>query len=71
MENFFDEFSKNLKPINVHFEELIAWENSVFGYDSGVMVLKAEKTNELALFYYDKDEIKPGTYYCYKRVTLK
>ena len=27
--------------------------------------------NELALFYYDSDEIKPGTYYCYKRVKLK
>jgi len=26
--------------------------------------------NELALFYYDSDNIEPGTYYCYKRVNL-
>ena len=133
-EEFFDDYSKTVKAVNVHFEKLITWENSVFGYDSGVMVLRAEKTeelanmhqelnhqleekfgtcqaafdgaeyqfhmtiaiggksysnyekiyeelrkrdlnfnsifNELALFYYDSDEIKPGTYYCYKRVNL-
>ena len=133
-ENFFDEYSKTLKPVSIHFKELIAWENSVFGYESGVLVLKVEKTkelsfihqdlnskleekfgtcnasfdgdayqfhmtiaiggkpyseyekvlselkkkdlkfttvfNELALFYYDSDNIEPGTYYCYKRVNL-
>jgi 2'-5' RNA ligase len=133
-EIFFDKYSKRLKPVNVHFEELVTWESKIFGYDSGVMVLKAEKTeelvnlhqdlnyqleekfgsckadfdgdeyqfhmtiaiggntfsvyekvleefrkreldfntnfNELALFYYDDDDIKPGTYYCYKRVSL-
>jgi 2'-5' RNA ligase len=134
-EEFFDEYSKTLRSVNVHFEELVSWKNSVLGYDSGVMVLRVEKTeelanmhqelnkqleekfgtckadfdgdkyqfhmtiaiggksyseyekvleelrkkeldfntvfNELALFYYDSDEIKPGTYYCYKRVNLK
>lgn len=135
VEEFFDEFAEGLKPVNIHFENLVAWKNSVFGYDSGVMVFKAEKTeelaclhqelnsklkekfgeckavfdgdeyqfhmtiaiggkpygyyesvlgelqkreqsfdglfNELALFYYDGDEIEPGRYFCYKCVSLK
>ena len=40
VEEFFDKYSKILKSVNVHFEELVAWENSVFGYDSGVRHMK-------------------------------
>lgn len=133
-ENFFDQYSKTIKPVSIHFKELVTWENSVLGYDSGVLVLRVEKTeelslmhqelnnkleekfgscsasfdgeayqfhmtiaiggkpfsdyekvflelknknlnfttvfNELALFYYDNDNIEPGTYYCYKRVRI-
>jgi 2'-5' RNA ligase len=134
IEKFFDEFASKLKPANVHFDEVVTWENAVFGYDSGVIALHVEKTqelsnihkelnnqlekrfglcpaafdgdpyqfhmtiaiggapfkqykatgeilkerdidsstvfSELALFYYDKDDIQPGTYFCYKRVRL-
>ena len=135
VEDFFDEYASKLKPVELHFEELVSWENNVFGYDSGVIALRAEKTeelvnlhnelnrkleesfgacpavfdgdeyqfhmtiaiggapfseykkvgeelrkkdfnfrgvfNELALLYYDSDDYRPGTYYCYKRMTLK
>ena len=134
VEAYFDEFVSSLGPVKVHFEEVIIWPNRIFGYDSGVMVLKAEKSKELidlhkrlnseleerfgsspadydgdayafhmtlaiggrsfedyqkayelldkkiydldtvfdqmALLYYDNDDITPGTYFCYKRVSL-
>lgn len=50
-ENFFDEYSKTIEPVSIHFQELIAWENSVFGYESGVLVLKAEKTKQLSAMH--------------------
>jgi len=48
-ESFFDAYSKILKPVTIHFKELIAWPNSVFGYESGVLVLKAEKNKGIIL----------------------
>jgi 2'-5' RNA ligase len=134
IEEFFDTFAKSLTPIKVKFENMVAWPSSVFGYESGVLVLQAEKSieinaiqerlnkelderfgacpaehdddytfhmtitiggssfstyekalidlgkvesafeaefNELGLLYYDDDSFKPGTYCCYKRVSLQ
>jgi len=134
IEEFFDTFTKSLSPIKVKFEKMVAWPSSVFGYESGVLVLQAEKSievnaiqaslnnelyekfgecpaghdddytfhmtiaiggssfstyekvlvefgkvesafetefNELGLLYYDDDSFKPGTYCCYKRVSLQ
>jgi 2'-5' RNA ligase len=50
-EKFFDKYSKQLRPVEVHFKELIAWKSSVFGLESGVLVLKAEKTRELSMLH--------------------
>lgn len=132
IEKYFDEFVKTLKPLTVKLKYLKCFPNSVFGYDSGVMMMVAEKSNELVelhsrlnieleerfggctadfdgdeytfhmtiaiggkpfedyqkaltllgqkeynmevafnqlgLLYYDDDSIKPGTYFCYKKI---
>lgn len=47
IERYFDEFVSTMKPISVNFEEITLWPSKVFGYDSGVMVIQAEKTKEL------------------------
>jgi 2'-5' RNA ligase len=134
IEQYFDEFVKTLKPVTVKLEHLICLPNNVLGYDSGVMMMVAEKSNELAelhcrlnreleerfgcchadydgdeykfhmtialggkpyedyqkaldllskkkfnsevvfdqlgLLYYDDDNIKPGTYFCYKKAVF-
>lgn len=132
-EEFFDEFSKKVKEVNIRFKKLKVYPSNVFGYDSGCMSIEVEKTkeldilqktlfenledrfgpcpadhdeeymfhmtiaigganyeayekaygeikdkdynkeyifNRLGLFYYDDENIKPGTYFCYKIVTL-
>lgn len=47
IERYFDEFAGTIKPVSVKFTEVALWPSKVFGYDSGVMVIKAEKTEEL------------------------
>lgn len=47
IERHFDEFASTLNPITVKLTEVALWPSKVFGYDSGVMVIKAEKTKEL------------------------
>ena len=47
IERYFDEFASTIKPITVNFTEVALWPSKVFGYDSGVMVIKAEKSDEL------------------------
>ena len=47
-EKYFDEFVKTLKPLKVKLKYLDCLPCSVFGYDSGVMMMVAEKSNELA-----------------------
>lgn len=47
-ESFFDQFAKSIKPINIKFTHITMYPSSVFGYDSGCMVLCVEKTKELA-----------------------
>ncbi|MFV0399478.1 MAG: 2'-5' RNA ligase family protein [Oscillospiraceae bacterium] len=134
VERFFDEYAASIAPVTAHFIDMILWENNIFGEPSGVLVLKAEKTSELAalheglnsqlqmrfgdcpaafdgeayqfhltfaiggapfsayqkvyaelkaagfpkqatfdrlgLLYYSGDEIRPGSYFCYKRARL-
>ncbi|QAA32516.1 2'-5' RNA ligase family protein [Clostridium manihotivorum] len=47
IENYFDEFVKTLKPIKVILKEVKCYPSSVFGYSSGVMVIEADKSQEL------------------------
>jgi 2'-5' RNA ligase len=132
IEKYFDEFVKTLKPLTVKLKHLKCFPSSVLGYDSGVMMMVAEKSkelvelhsrlnreleehfgcckgefdgdeymfhmtiaiggksfeeyqkaislldereynmevtfNQLGLLYYDNDNIKPGTYFCYKKI---
>lgn len=134
VENFFDEFAVTLKPITVEFQDIVLWESNIFGFDSGVLALKAVKTKELAdlhcrlndeleerfgfspatfdgdeytfhmtiaiggkpyknyqtayalldkkeydisvvfnqlgLLYYHEDNVMPGTYFCYKKLSF-
>lgn len=133
MEEFFDEFVEELKPIHVKFKHLNVYSSNVLGYESGCMSIEVEKTDELdlaqkklfkklenrfgpcpaehdddytfhmtiaiggasydcykkaytemlkkdynkecifnrlGLLYYDDDNIKPGTYFCYKVLEL-
>jgi 2'-5' RNA ligase len=133
MEEFFDEFAKELKPVNVKFKHLNVYPSNVLGYESGCMSIEVEKTaeldlaqrklfekleqrfgpcpaehddyyvfhmtiaisgagfdcyeraytemakkdynkecvfNRLGLLYYDNDNFKPGTYFCYKILEL-
>lgn len=134
IEQYFDEFILTLKPISVKLLNIELWQSKVFGYDSGVIVIKVEKSeelydlhkrlnkelkerfgechadfdgdeytfhmtiaiggapfknyekayklldkrvyneevvfNQLGLFYYDEDNIKPGTYFCYKKLSF-
>lgn len=135
IEEYFGEFAQSIPPVTVHFEDITLWPSQVFGYESGVMVLKATKTKELydlhnrlnkelaarfgsspadfdgddyafhmtiaiggkpfsnyqkaydmlatkvydfsatfdqiGLLYYDSDNIIPGTYFCYKKLSLR
>lgn len=134
MEEFFDEFAKELRPVEVHFEELSVYPNNgISGNPSGCLSIRANSTpqlgqiqrelfqkleerfgpcpanfdndyvfhmtialgkapfenyqkayealskqsykqsfifNHLGLFYYDDDNICPGTYFCYKIAKL-
>lgn len=129
MEEFFDEFVKELKPVYVKLKHINVYPSNIFGYESGCMSIEVEKTdelvliqkklfkrleenfgpcpaehddnyvfhmtiaigganyqsyeraytemvkkdynkectfNKLGLLYYDDDNYKPGTYFCYK-----
>ena len=133
MESIFDEYAKGLNAISIPLLELNCFPSNVFGYESGGLSIRAERTpelvkmqkdlfevleaklgpcpaehdsdymfhmtiaiggasyesykkayqvmkeydyhkdyyfNKLGLFYYDDDNIKPGTYFCYKIAQL-
>ncbi len=133
MEDTFDEFAKEWNSLTVPLLELNCFPSNVFGYESGVLSIKAERIPQLAamqkklfellelrlgpcpaehdldyvfhmtiaiggasyenyerayqelkmldfhkkfrfdrmgLLYYDDDNIKPGTYFCYKIAQL-
>lgn len=134
IEQFFDRYAENTKPVIVKFTNLSTFPSNVFGYESGCIFLNAEKSealqylqkelfdqlessfgkcpadhdenytfhmtvaiggapfknyeiamdelkkldykkelifDKLGLLYYDDDDIKPGSYFCYKIVKLK
>jgi 2'-5' RNA ligase len=134
MEDIFDEFAMEWNALTVPLLELNYFPSNVFGYESGVLSIRAESTpqlvamqeklfellefrlgpcpaehdldyvfhmtiaiggtsyenyekayqvmkkhdyhhefqfNRLGLLYYDDDNIKPGTYFCYKIARLK
>ena len=120
MEEFFDSFAKELKPIDIEFAGIDVFPSVVLGgKSSGVMMLEAKSSpelldaqkrlndglvalfgpcpaehdddymfhmtfaiggsdfdsyqkayDELGLFYYDDDNIVPGSYFCYKIANL-
>lgn len=133
MEKFFNEFVKELEPVNIKFKQLNVYPSDVFGYESGCMSIEVESNdelllaqkklfkkleerfgpchaehdydyifhmtiaiggasydcyekayaemvnmdykkecnfNKLGLLYYDNDNFKPGTYFCYKILEL-
>ena len=47
IECYFDEFVSSLKPITVKLLNIELWPSNVFGYESGVLVIKAEKSEAL------------------------
>jgi 2'-5' RNA ligase len=56
IEHYFDEFVKTLKPIKVRLKEVKCYPSSVFGYSSGVMVIEAEKSQELQSLHKELNE---------------
>ena len=107
VENIFDELANEFKAVFVPFVQLDCFPSNIFGYESGVLSIRAEKTPELeamqkrlfgakfenyinahqllkekdyqkvfyfdrlGLLYYDDDNYKPGTYFCYKVAKLR
>lgn len=136
LEQFCRRYARTLSPVMASFKKLTLWPSSVFGYQSGVLVVEAEKSEvlaamhnglnqalekafgsspadfdgdaytfhmtvaiggkpyecyerayaqlssdksrylfqaefkEIGLFYYDSDQITPGSYFCYRRYKI-
>ena len=47
IEEYFDNFVKTINPVTIHFTELDLWKANIMGNDSGVISIKAERTQQL------------------------
>lgn len=47
VESIFDEYAKGLKAISIQLLELDCFPSNVFGYESGVLSIRAERTPQL------------------------
>jgi len=47
IEKYFDSFAKTINPVTIHFTELDLYKANIMGNDSGVLSIKAEKTQQL------------------------
>jgi 2'-5' RNA ligase len=47
IEEYFDSFVKTISPVTIHFTELDLYKANIMGNDSGVLSIKAERTQQL------------------------
>ena len=47
IENIFDDYAQGLKEISVPLLQLDCFPSNIFGYESGVLSIRAEKTPQL------------------------